>query len=1147
MAKEAMNSFLLPPGTYAEKAVPPGEWREFDGFSFLATIADGLDVRHVQGELDDIISIPDLWAQVAGFGGALASQSHPRHGTTVTEWRALIALLALGQVRGLPLDFLSIAIDNGAAAVQRDDLLTFGAVAMQHCPANKVLADMDWRRLVILRYNGKPVALLNPWTLLCPVRDHLDALDTSLPWFVNGQINDPVAGDYLDRHDMELLLEYCGRLGGKLAEWSREKPDDVDIELVNILARQFNDFETATRQAADLRRLGSLNVPAGAPQAYPDGVGLSAFHWLYRELASSGDPGGVEDGYDIMMPARPEFGGTIIGGLLIDPTIAATFDAPVTAIKAWKRHSLASLINPSQTLRDGVLDQLALAKVIMIAPDDLFTSRLLRVVEGSIPGHGTQAGGFVLPVTPLLLLFLTPDELRDALSIRAAGQGYEVEIRIRLQSRDGDSKLHRLRRSYAAEKVTTVGRPSALAVWPNFVHPEWPRYFVLSRIETRAKPPRGRGLVTVKALQAALESGPADTVGSLTQALVAATRRLEPEYMEYGQCELLAADGPVEAVICDIPLETPGADASERLMGGLVMFRYSDTRAPKGRGAELRIGIDFGTTNTTVFSRLNNGTPTPLSFANRFVHAFDGGYDMGIAALAKHMFPCKAISTPFLTALFERNHDEGLRVRTLWSDRIEFGEENLVEQLKRLGNPIGPANGRLHYDIKWGQTAERRRLVRAFLSQTVLMAAAEALDMGAKFESIEWNLSFPEAFSRAQTQAFQSIVPQAITDALGLVPTNQTLKFRPESFATALYFNASQKAYFHNTAIAIDMGGKTSDISIWQDGKPVWQNSVKLAGRNILINYLARNPDLFAVIDCESAQGRNGRPIGESVAKMIRTATKGQPSPDAAISEAAIHMTETVVNSTWYTETFERNYPQISGDPALVKLRLLAELCLAGLLHYVAKVVSHFVEAETMVGNDSTVTICMGGRGSLLFQFWFGEARQIMPFAPLAKMFHKASGLRAVPDTLRFSDRPKLEVAYGLLVDPSATLAAEAADVSKVLPLGSKVLVGGTSYPATTLMGDLPINQSWKLGSIDMFRAFLEQHQTGSRCILPMHLLSDTDFLGAVGAGIANARSISAEGGGDAAAEAPEPPFIILLRALVERIARDPELTIRER
>ena len=69
--------------------------------------------------------------------------------------------------------------------------------------------------------------------------------------------------------------------------------------------------------------------------------------------------------------------------------------------------------------------------------------------------------------------------------------------------------------------------------------------------------------------------------------------------------------------------------------------------------------------------------------------------------------------------------------------------------------------------------------------------------------------------------------------------------FRTESISSALYFAEGQKTSFVENVITIDIGGGTSDISIWQNLNLIWRNSFRLAGKDVLIDYLSNNLTLI--------------------------------------------------------------------------------------------------------------------------------------------------------------------------------------------------------------------------------------------------------------------------------------------------------------
>src|SRR5215213_4168144 len=81
-----------------EKFEGAGEWYSRNADE-LKNISEGLDVNsQVQTQIN---SIPDVWARPLLFEMALYNESHPLHEQIRGEWRGLLAMLALREVKNL--------------------------------------------------------------------------------------------------------------------------------------------------------------------------------------------------------------------------------------------------------------------------------------------------------------------------------------------------------------------------------------------------------------------------------------------------------------------------------------------------------------------------------------------------------------------------------------------------------------------------------------------------------------------------------------------------------------------------------------------------------------------------------------------------------------------------------------------------------------------------------------------------------------------------------------------------------------------------------------------------------------------------------------------------------------------------------------
>ena len=151
-------------------------------------------------------------------------------------------------------------------------------------------------------------------------------------------------------------------------------------------------------------------------------------------------------------------------------------------------------------------------------------------------------------------------------------------------------------------------------------------------------------------------------------------------------------------------------------------------------------------------------------------------------------------------------------------------------------------------DLKWSTKSIDREHLKVFLKQLCLQCAAEAINDGAT--KINWNFSYPLAFSTRDKGHFEQILErmldQTCESATG-VTQMVTIPAQSESVVTAKFFattlqNKFAAGGFASGAVCIDIGGETSDISIWQNNELYWQTSLRFAGRHIFLESDQRKP-----------------------------------------------------------------------------------------------------------------------------------------------------------------------------------------------------------------------------------------------------------------------------------------------------------------
>ena len=257
--------------------------------------------------------------------------------------------------------------------------------------------------------------------------------------------------------------------------------------------------------------------------------------------------------------------------------------------------------------------------------------------------------------------------------------------------------------------------------------------------------------------------------------------------------ELFFQRVPIEGLICDCAPD----EATNRFVlpkARTVVGILLPPRATRGPAAsatfitevmtsdkEMRIGVDFGSSNTTLYHELD-GKPEPVVIRPRVVNLLQDVTD-ATTWFNQHrvLMPVKAPPTPFMTILRSRSGDSGIDdVAPLFKDHLYFIDDGPSQMQTILERPA-PGHEALHFNLKWRrETIDRERASR-FLRQTLLMALAEAVANGIKPANITWRFSYPEAFKRAELDDLTISYRGQLAQLLQVPPDKVKLERRTES------------------------------------------------------------------------------------------------------------------------------------------------------------------------------------------------------------------------------------------------------------------------------------------------------------------------------------------------------------------------------
>lgn len=1023
---------LLPPLNDKNWNVPnkAGKWNAAeDGTDFISNLADKLKIDEMEDADLGQLSIPDVWAPIKLFEIALFETKPPGiqysalHRRTLAEWRGLIALYALREYRKLPLEtaILTLSYQN---LRQVDEHKPFINVAVDLLPKSVLFKGQNWNEIGLLKYNNKLIAFLVPSFLFCPARGYEDNLDKGIPWGTKKVgLNDPTRFKLSDI-EFAIIAQYCRHL---INSAKAQEEQAADPHRLHKLIGLLNEYEKELMEPYPLKTLSfttqvqQVNLPKQI--FYGD-----AFRNVFIPPEQ-----GIQFGCGLKV--REPFRNLMIkGGIFIDPQLAEWLVKPPTDVLVWDIYKLQDI----EQHKDNIIRGATRFGYLTLTANDLFTNHLCRVTDREIAGHaGMKEPCFILPLRPIILLFLSPEEIRKALTITVREK--KVTVTLQLSVYDHGDQPQKIAISKDFNTVyDAIEPPSVLSLWPNFKSEIWRYYYILATLnpEQQIIP---NSIFSIAGIRNILSSastskecvewaqGLAERINKVIE-----KQRLSEQGGAYSELFYLS-DIP-EAILCQANLtDREGQGQSKHELGLLLI---PGEKIPELAYPDLwHVGVDFGSTNTSVYYHSSRQARIlPISFGTHVVSLFTRMLTTKEAVYYHELqfLPVQQIQTPFLTILEERKLSNITR-RPLWTDRISY-----VRDIETAINRWRDSNWQ--FNLKWDHTEAGRRRVHVFLSQVILQTLAEAQSQGVRPTDIKWSFSWPEeALSSEQRGTFQRICIDALQTAIDpqriyTVPANAIGRFAAESVCTALYFHDKKQAYNAESVLTIDIGGGTTDISVWQNKTLIWRTSLRLAGQHILVEFLSLNPRLLEELQ------RNEPDLLKGVLDGILQLPYDAPDRNNAI--------EILVNSEWYQRSLQHLH-FISGEnktriPGLVRI---TEFALAGIFYYIGRVISylgngeHFENRRPRFNFDlaERFYICIGGKGSLLIQELVDEDSR----DKLLEIFQNAANLEKKPQPLELSDSPKSEVAYGLLV--------EAAD---------KKLITGQEWSDTILGDELLLRES---------------------------------------------------------------------------------------
>ena len=440
---------------------------------------------------------------------------------------------------------------------------------------------------------------------------------------------------------------------------------------------------------------------------------------------------------------------------------------------------------------------------------------------------------------------------------------------------------------------------------------------------------------------------------------------------------------------------------NDRKIPGYILLDHS--RIPKldTNIQDAVVGFDFGTSHTIVAIKINGNTEILKYKSNYdginlnsadFVNTMDFSDDqimaenipqLMIAYMGQYLFPnrlgtkntkeeaCLPIPTMVVKEEGVNEPRALLHYSTNFSKSVLYPYQENARPIRR--------NISILTDLKWNHDDNIQNASEAYLSAVLKLLSCELIKRRVDPQSAKYYWAYPRSFSKVDLNNYDKMWNRMLS---GL-----SVNYTDESKAALLYFDHKGIVAANNPGMVIvaDIGGGSSDVSVWHDRKICMLNSSLWAGRD-LVGYNDDQTFYSVLLDTLKRKFSN---IADSFTR--------RDDPRTHLNYILYSLSDDTLGKFASTDQF-------------FKVNFLIIYFFSSLFYEIG------LQNRRFSKNVTSVDICLAGNGSR-FACWSGAMLSINTIeAEMYKaVFRISMGLEdATSINIRASQDKKWEVAVGL-------------------------------------------------------------------------------------------------------------------------------------
>lgn len=886
-----------------------GEWQGQDQ-AFLGRIANDLVYERANSRIN---SLPSPWSRALQFEQAILNPKYPTRPDLLEELFGCLATIGLWEIVGIKLE--AERVDLAQLSKKDDEAVGPFARSLngQRPPADRALYELQdgsnpWDSVHVLKADGLVIGFTSPTTLVCPTVNLAGPIQ-GMRWTAERRFSSPK--EFLSPQQRQALADWLAYVGTGLLE-AEDLRNRSTVSALSDVLNGFVDELTTGRVGSHI--LSEKSAPGLPPR--PKAMSLLA-RGAGMKAAAATSMATVElrDRTE-----RPLAGATTKPVVLVDSEMPSKLGIPANEITLFGASTLEAVGGSKEKL-----EQLYGRDIDVITADDLFAAELYL-----LPGEAALTNTWLLnrlegqplvngsPVTPILPLrerardLFSSRELEKACSLRVTSSGSGMELELTLMLRiSGQRDAYPLVRSFPIKEENLIDDDlPVVAVWPNVSDGRWKKFYIFCEDTKTGLTVDGFSDYELKTAKEGQQS-----VKYFTSARFPDLVKL----IERGRhCGL-------------IPVNMPAESAS-------TVTSWS-------------IGIDFGTSFTNFFVNDGSGASRrpletrllPLTLAQK-------EYQLNLLTrffIPEDVLP-KGENPPTSTALNTYGWQaEKLVVPEIYHQaRIQWPSSNA---LAMRGHGV-------HTGFKWKESWYQK----PFLKEIALVISSNAATAGAT--QVNWSVSYPSAFAPNEARGYRKCWAELCTELKAITGIDHQFiedsgegGLQTEAVAFASYFgNYLDRPMVHTACL--DVGGGTTDVSIWQNNTLLHQVSIPFAGRDICTRVMQLKPSFIRLLFTAGSAGD----IGNDEAKL-----RQDPNFNSWFDNCLRYESDALLQD---------RIPILRSqqEKQLIEFVSLMAVSFAGVYHYLGLILRG-LQKEGSLQKQSAMPVYMGGNGAR-FMNWLDES-----------------------------------------------------------------------------------------------------------------------------------------------------------------------------